>query len=55
MEPLEKALNKLKVIFLKGLKMKSNFLLNFYFINGVLGTHRRGCAEFAPFWEKIKI
>jgi hypothetical protein len=22
----------------------------FFIMKGVLGTHKRGCAEFAPFW-----
>jgi hypothetical protein len=48
-----KALNKGKVTFLKG--WRQTFFVKFFLNSGVLGKHKRGCAEFAPFWMKKKI
>ncbi len=46
--PLKKAYNEQKVAFLKGSWGQKHFF-KFFLNKGVLGTHNRGCAEFAPF------
>jgi hypothetical protein len=52
-----KSVKRAKNPFLKGPNRTSKiFFVNFFFMGGVFGTHKRGCAKFAPFWmKKIKI
>jgi hypothetical protein len=42
-----------KKTFLKGPKLGSKIFVKHFFL--IKGTHKRGCAESAPFWKKNKI
>jgi hypothetical protein len=44
-----------KVTFFKGSNWGSKYFIFIFQNKGVLGTHKRGCAKFAPFWMKKNV
>ncbi len=53
--PWQKQKTSKKVTFLKGPNRGvKNIFFKFFLNRGVIRTHKRGCAKFAPFWMKNK-
>jgi hypothetical protein len=52
--PQEKRKTSKKSLFLRDQIGGQKFFFTFFLCGGVLGTHKRGCAKFAPFWMKKK-
>ncbi len=49
-----KSVKRAKNHFFKGSKEDFKIIfLKFFLYGGVFGTHKKGCAKFAPFWMKI--